>query len=346
MGNDKQITSRKVMWIKKDDLLLKSGEEFIKNYDEKSNKGFLYEVDVEYLKTLHMLHSDLPFLPERRKINKVSKLVGTIEDKEKYIVHISALKQALNNGLKLKKIHRIIQFDQKAWLKPYIEMNTKIRAGAKNDFEKEFFKLMNSSVFGKPWTIYEIIERDIRLATNDKQRNKLVLEPNYHTTKYISENLLIIEMKKTEVYMNKPIYLCQAVLDISKTRMYEFWYNYIEPKYGDKAKLCYVGTDSFITHIKTGDFYKDIANNVEKWFDLSNYDENDKGPLPIGKKVLGMFKDELGGKIITEVCVHRTKAYAFRTDEGIEHERVKGTKRCVVKKKIHLKSIAKLYLIA
>ena len=195
------------MWIKKDDLL-KFGEEFIKNYDEKSNKGFLYEVDVEYLKTLHMLHSDLPFLPERRKINKVSKLVGTIEDKEKYIVNISALKQALNNGLKLKKIHRIIQFDQKAWLKPYIEMNTKLRAGAKNDFEKEFFKLMNSSVFGRPWRIYEIIERDIRLVTNDKQRNKQVLEPNYHTTKYISENLLIIEMKKTEVYMNKPIYLC------------------------------------------------------------------------------------------------------------------------------------------
>ena len=137
--------------------------------------------------------------------------------------------------------------------------------------------------------------RYIKLVTTDKKRNKLASEPNYHTTKYSSENLIAIEMKKTKVKMNKPISLRISILDISKTLMYEFRYDYIKPKYQDKAKLCYMDTDSFIIKIKTDDFYKDIANNVEKWFDTSNYDENDKRLLQIGKnkKVVGLFKDEL-----------------------------------------------------
>ena len=133
-------------------------------------------------------------------------------------------------------------------------MNTELRAAAKNDFEKDFFKLMNNSVFGK--TVENLRKhRDIRLVTNDKQRSKLVSEPNYYTTKYISENLMIIEMKKTQIFMNKPIYLGQAILDISRTRMYEFWYDYIKPKNQDKAQLCYMDTGSFIIHVKTEDFY-------------------------------------------------------------------------------------------
>ena len=108
-------------------------------------------------------------------------------------------------------------------------------------------------------------------------------EPNYHSTKYISEDLLIMEMKKVEIKMNNPIYLGLSILDISKTLMYEFWYNYIKPKYGDKARLCYTDTDSFIIYIETEDFCKDISNDVERWFDTSNYDEKDKRPLPIGK---------------------------------------------------------------
>ena len=196
-------------------------EEFIKNYDENSDKGFLYEVDAEYPKIIGMSHINISFLPKRRKRGKVTKLMGTIEDKEKYIVHISALKQALNHGLKLKKIHRIIQFKQKEWLKPYIEMITELRAAAKNDFKKDFFKLMNNSVFGK--TMENLQKHgDIQLVTNNKQRSKLVSEPNYYTTKYISENLMIIEMKKTQIFMNKPIYLGPTILDISKTLMYEF----------------------------------------------------------------------------------------------------------------------------
>ena len=169
-------------------------------------------------------------------------------------------------------------------------MNTKLKTEAKNDFEKDFLKLMNDAVFGK--TMENVRKhRDIKLVTTDKRRNQLASEPNYHTTKYFSKNLIPIEMKKTKVKMNKPIYLGMSILDISKTLMYEFWYDYIKPKYQDRAKLCYMDTDSFVIHIKTEDFYEDIANDVEKWFDTSNYDENDKRPLPIGKnkKGIGLF---------------------------------------------------------
>ena len=142
--------------------------------------------------------------------------------------------------------------------------------------------------------------RDIQLVATDEKRNKLVSETNYHTTKHFSENLLVTEMKKTKVRMNKPVYLGMSILDISKTLMYEFWCDYIKPKYGDRAKLCYTDTESFVIHIITEYFYEDIADNVESWFDTSNYDENDKRPLPIGKnkRVIGLFKDHLGRKIM------------------------------------------------
>ena len=199
-----------------------------------------------------------------------------------------------NKGLKFKKVHRIIEFNQKAWLKPYIDMNTELRKVAKDDFEKDLFKLMNNAVFGK--TMENIRKhRDIKLVTTDKKRSKLVSEPNYHTINYISEDLSIIEMNKTKVKMNKPIYLGLSILEISKISMYEFWYDYMKPKYNYNIKLCYMDADSFVMNIKTEDFYKDIANDVEKRFDISNYEVN--RPLPTGKnkKVIGLMKDELGG---------------------------------------------------
>ena len=131
---------------------------------------------------------------------------------------------------------------------------------------------MNNAVFGK--TMENVRkDRDIKLVTTDKRRNQLSSELNYHTAKYLSENLLAIEMKKTKVKMNKLVYLGMSIWDISKMLMYELWYDYIKPKYQDKAKLCYMDTDSFIIHIKTEIFYKDIANDVEKWFDTSYYSE-------------------------------------------------------------------------
>ena len=201
-------------------------------------------------------------------------------------------------------------------------MNTKLRTEAKNDFEKDFFKLMNNSVFGK--TMENVRNhRDIKLVTTDKRRSILALEPNYHSSKRISKDLMIMEMKKVEVKMNKPIYLGQAILDISKTLMYKFWYDYIKPKYEDRAKLCYTDTDSFIIHIITEDFFVDISDDVERWFDTSNYDKNDKRPLQIGvnKKVIGMFKDELGGKIMKEFCAPRAKTYAYLMDDDSEKKK-------------------------
>ena len=152
-------------------------------------------MDAKYPNRLHKLHSDLPYLPERMKIYKCKKLVCNLSNKKKYGAHINTLKQALNHGLKLKKIHRVIEFNQEAWLKPYIDMNTELRKEAKNDFEKDLFKLMNNSVFEK--TMENIRKnRDIKLVTTDKKRSKLVSEPNYHTINLISEDLSIIEMKK------------------------------------------------------------------------------------------------------------------------------------------------------
>ena len=145
-------------------------------------------------------------------------------------------------------------------------MNTELRKQPKNAFEKQFFRDMNNFPFGK--TMGNVRNhRDIKSVTTDKRRNQLVSEPNYHATKWFSEKLLAIEMRKTEVKMNKPVYLGMSILDISKTLMYEFWYDNIKPKYGNNVKLCYTDTDSFIINIKIEDFYEDIANDVEKRFD-------------------------------------------------------------------------------
>ena len=194
------------------------------------------------------LHKDCPFLPEKKKIKKCEKLICDIKDKEKYVVRIRTLKQALNHDLELKRVCRVIQFIQKAW---------------KKILKKDFFKLMNNSVFGK--TMENVRNyRDIKLVTTDKKRKKIVSEPNYHMIRKFSEYLMAIEMKKAKVKMNKPVYLDMSILDISKTLIYEFWYDYIKPKYEDAAKLCYVDTDSFIIHIKIEDFYENIADDVER----------------------------------------------------------------------------------
>ena len=336
-------------------------EGFIKNYEENNDKSYIFEVDVKYPKKLHKLDSDLPFLPERMEINKCKKLACNLYNKEKYVAHINTLKQALNHGLKFKKIHRVIEFYQEAWLKPYIDMNTELRKLAKNDFEKDLFKLMNNSVFGK--TMENIRKhRDIKLVTTDKKRSKLVSEPNDHTINLISEDLSIIEMKKTKVKMNKPIYLGLSILEISKILMYEFWYDYMKPKYNDNVKLCYVDTDSFIMNIKTNDFYEDIASDVENRFDTSNYEANTsettagpsslersalaRRPLPTrkNKKVIGLMKDELDRKIITEFVTLRPKTYSFLTDDGKEDKKAKGTKKCVIKKMIKFNDYKKCLL--
>ena len=200
---------------------------------------------------------------------------------------------------------------------------------------------MNNSVFGKPMENVRK-HRNIKLVITDKKRNQLASKLNYHTTRYFSETLMATEMKKTKVKMNKPIYLGISVLDISKTLMYGFWYDYIKPQYQDRTKLCYMDTDSFVIHSKTEDFYKDIANDVEKWFDISNYDENDKRPLSIGENekvfLFGLFKDELGGKILKEFVALIAKTYVYLIDYNSEYKKAKGTRTCVIKRRLMFKN--------
>ena len=199
---------------------------------------------------------------------------------------------------------------------------------------------MNNAVFGK--TMENVRKhRDIKLVKTDKKRNKLVSEPNYHTTKLIDNNLAIIEMRKVKVKLNKPIYLGLSILEISKITMYEFWCDYIKNKYEDQARLCYMDTDSFVVNIKTKDFYKDIAENVKERFDTSNYIYERPLPTGVNMKVRGLMKDELGGDIITEFVALRPKAYSYITNDFIEMKKAKGTKKCVVKKMLRFEDYKK-----
>ena len=210
-----KLPVRGFRWIED---ISKRDEDFAKVYNKNDNKGYILDVDVDYPSKLQNHHSDLPFLPERMVINNTKKLVCNLYDKKNYIVHINVLKQALDHGLKFKKVHRIIEFEQEAWLKEYIDVNMELRKKATKDFENDFFKLMNNVVFGK--TMENVRKhRHIKLAKSDKKRNKLVSEPNFHTMKLIDNNLAIIEMRKVKVKMNKPIYLGLSILDISKITM-------------------------------------------------------------------------------------------------------------------------------
>ena len=188
---------------------------------KRKTKGYLLELDVRYPKELHDSHNDLPFMCERMKINGVEKLIPNLYDKKRYVIHIRALDQALRHGLVLERIHRAIEFKQSAWMKEYIDFNTKLRTAAANDFEKDFYKLMNNSVFGK---MMENIRkhRNIKLVTKREAYLKLVMKPNFKSGVRFGSYLMRCEMGKIKVVMNKPVYLGQAILDLSKIVMYEF----------------------------------------------------------------------------------------------------------------------------
>ena len=264
----------------------------------RTDKGYLLEVDVSYPKELHNPHNDLPFMCERMEINGVEKLVPNLRVKKNYVIHIQALNQVLQHGLRLDTIHRAIEFNQLPWLKTYIDFNTQLRMAATNDFEKDFFKLMNNSVFGK--TMENIRKhRNMKLVNTEEKYLRTVMKPNFKSGVLFDENLMGCEMGKIKVVMNKPVYLGQEILDLSKIVMYEFHYDLMIPKYGDRLKLCYMDTDSLVYHIKTKDFNADIADDVPARFDTSGYCPNRPLPVGLNKKVIGLMKDELGGKIMT-----------------------------------------------
>ena len=268
-------------------------------------------------------------------MNKVEKLIPNLRDKEKYVLHYENLKQYLDLGLQLTYIYRGIKFEESEWLKLYIDMNTKLRTKGNNDFEKDFFKLMNNSVFGK--TMENIRNRvNIKLVNDREKAKKLTAKPNFKHLNIFCEELIAVHMKKTSLVFNKPVYLGMCILDFSKTIMYEFHYNYIKKKYGDKAKLLFTDTDSLMYEIKTEDFYKDISGDVKDRFDTSDYPPNHPSGIPTecNKKVLGVFKDEVAGIIIEEFVGLRAKLYSYKMFEGKESKKCKGVKKSVVNKSI------------
>ena len=296
---------------------------------DEEGKGCILEVDLEYPKELHDFHNEYPLAPERLKINKVNKLIPNFNNKEKYVVHYKDLKQYLSLGLKLTKIHRGIKFNEKAWLKDYIQLNTDLRTKGTTDFEKDFFKLMNNSVFGK--TMENIRNRvDVRLITKESELEKLAKKPNFDRINIFAENLVAVHMRKTTIKLNKPIAIClgMSILDISKTLMYDFHYKYIKLKYGDLALLLFTDTDSLCYEIKTDDFYKDISNDVPEWFDTSNYPENhSSGILTGANKIIGMMKDEAAGN---------QKRNSYDSDRNCTRTTYKNTTVCVERNSVTL----------
>ena len=217
-----------------------------------TNQGFIFEVDLDYPNTLWDSHNDYPLPPEKLKVDKIEKLIFSFLPKRQCVVHYKNLKQYLKEGMILKKVHQGIKFRQSSWMEPYIRKNTDLRKLATSSFEKDFFKLMNNSVFGK--TIENIRKRqNVVIVDNKKLANKLSSKPNFERVTILDENLIACHMKKTEVYFNKPIFVGQAILDISKNLMFDFHYNYIKNKYGDKAELLFTDTDSLMYFIQTQD---------------------------------------------------------------------------------------------
>ena len=321
-------------------------------YKEYSKKGLILEVDLEYPNELHNLHNDYPLAPEKVKVTEnmlsdycksiadkysistglVHKLIPTLGKKENYVLNYRNLQLYIDLGLKVTKVHRVLEFDQSPWLKQYIDFNTEKRKNAKNAFEKDFFKLMNNSVFGK--TMENIRKRvDVRLVTDEKKLLKLTSKPTYVSSKIFNENLVAVHKIKETLTLNRPAYVGMCILDLSKTLMYDFHYNYIKDKYGDKAKLLFTDTDSLTYEIEAKDVYQDFWNDKHK-FDNSDYPEDSPYYDKTNKKVIGKFKDESGGIPITEFFGLRSKMYSYMKDNQQGGKTAKGIKKNIIKKNI------------
>lgn len=340
-------------WVEMDEQPeLFSSVDAILNLKNDSNTGYIFEVDLHYPESLHITHNDFPFCAEKRKLpkdavdiigkkaSKVDKLLLTLHDKEKYVVHYRMLTLTLRHGLQLKKVHRVLKFEQRQWLKPYIDLNTELRKKATNDFEKSFFKLLNNAVFGK--TMENVRSRvDMKLLNkwNTKFGARMnIAKPNFKRCIIFDEELVAVELKQTSVLMNKPIAVGMSILDISKLTMYEFLYDFLKPKYGEKVRVAYTDTDSFILTIETEDFYREMRDNIDR-FDTSDYPyPNVYGIERKNKKIPGLFKDELNGNILIEFVGLRAKCYAIRSLDTKSQEKIlkksKGVKKSVVKRSI------------
>ena len=321
-------------------------------YKVDGKKGLILEVDLEHPQELHDMHNDYPVCPEKVKVSKnmlsayckkitekynisiglVSKLIPTLRNKKEYILHYRNLQQYLDLSLKIKKIHRVLKFDQFPWLKQYIDFNTEKRKHAKNSFERDFFNLMNNCVFGK--TMENLRKRvDVRLVTNENKLDKLTSKPTYVSSKIFKENLMAVHKVKETLTLNRPAYVGMCILDLSKKLMYDFHYNYIKKKYINRARLLFTDTDSLTYEIEAEDIYKDFWNNKDM-FNNSDYPETSPYYCNANKKIIGKFRDKACGIPITEFIGLKSKTYSYVKDNEKGGRTAKGIKKNVTKNNI------------
>ena len=321
---------------------------------EDDNKfGYILEVTLDYPKHLHDLHDMYPLAPEKLNIeysnlspyalsvikkcemkykNSGTKLMSTLKPKKNYIIHYRNLKLYLSLGMVLQKIHKILKFNQKAWMKPYIDYNTNQRKLTTSSFEKEFFKLMNNSAFGK---CMENVKKRVQmqLTSCPKKCEKLIRKPTFQSMHIFQNDFVGIQYKKPIIYLNKPIYLGFSILDLSKLHMFDFHYNKILPSFGlENVQLLYTDTDSLIYMIKHEHFLNILKHDLENYFDFSNLPENHPLYNKKNYKVLGTFKDETGGKKILEILALKPKMYCIECEDGKMVKRIKGIKKTSISK--------------
>ena len=315
--------------------------------------GYILEVDLDYPEELHDEHNAYPLAPEKQVVpkewmspyqmalvggqpeDKTTKLLLTLRNKTRYVLHYRALQQYLDLGMRLRKIHKILKFEQRAWMEPYISLNTELRKRATSDFEKNFFKLMNNSVFGK--TMENLRNRiDVKLVRSherDKLR-QLIASPLFARATVFSNNLAGIQMHKSKIIFKRPIYTGMCILDLSKTLMYDFYYKHLKLKYGPRVSLLYTDTDSLLLEIKTEDVYRDMENLRDELYDTSDYPKDHPLHSQLNKKVIGKMKDECSGKPISEVVCLRSKMYSILLEGDKNIKKAKGTTKVVTKKEI------------